>query len=418
MYKEIDCCRICSNKNLTPILHLGEQYLTGIFPKKADENLTKGPLELVKCSPVSDEDCCGLVQLKHNYDLEEMYGDTYGYRSGLNQSMVKHLEGKIDKILDVVDVQENDLIIDIGSNDATLLKAYPKDFNLTLIGIDPSAEKFRAFYPEWIELITEFFPSDSLNGRLAGQKAHVITSIAMFYDLEEPLKFVQAVYDTLDDQGIWVFEQSYLPSMLDTLSYDTICHEHLEYYTVHQIKWMMDRIGFKIVDIELNDVNGGSFSCTVAKKGSYKFEENRELVNHYLNEERESGLNQMNIYHEFSDKVEKHKTELLQLLQELKEDGKTVLGYGASTKGNVLLQYCGITSDLLPFIAEINEDKFNSFTPGTKIPIRSENELREMKPDYFMVLPWHFKEHILRREKGFLEEGGHFLFPLPKIQIY
>lgn len=418
MYSEIESCRICSNKNLIPILHLGEQYLTGIFPKKVDKNLTKGPLELVKCSTTSDESCCGLVQLKHNYDLEEMYGETYGYRSGLNQSMVKHLESKINKILNIVEVQENDLIIDIGSNDATLLKAYPKDLNLTLIGIDPSAEKFRGYYPEWIELITEFFPSKFLDNRLSDKKARVITSIAMFYDLEEPMKFVQAVYDTLDDQGVWIFEQSYLPSMLDTLSYDTICHEHLEYYTVHQIKWMMDRIGFKIVDIELNNINGGSFSCTVAKKESNNFEENTELVNHFLNEEMETGLNQMKIYHEFTDKVKKHKTELVQLLRKLKEDGKTVYGYGASTKGNVLLQYCEITSELLPFIAEINEDKFNSYTPGTKIPIRSENELRALKPDYFMVLPWHFKENILQREKRYMDEGGHFLFPLPEIQIY
>ena len=249
MIKQIKACRICGNSNLISILHLGEQYLTGVFPKSKSTTLTKGPLQLVKCSSQNNEAACGLVQLNHSYDLGEMYGDTYGYRSGLNQSMVKHLQGKVAKIIGIVNLQKGDVVLDIGSNDATLLKAYANK-DIELFGVDPSAEKFRSYYTNNINLITEFFPSDSLLKRLGNKKAKIVTSISMFYDLEEPLKFVKAVQDIIDKDGVWVFEQSYLPNMLKTNSYDTVCHEHLEYYCVKQIKWMMDKIGFNIIDIK------------------------------------------------------------------------------------------------------------------------------------------------------------------------
>jgi 2-polyprenyl-3-methyl-5-hydroxy-6-metoxy-1,4-benzoquinol methylase len=416
MIKKIEACRICGNRELVSILHLGEQYLTGVFPKRKNVHLTKGPLELVKCFGKEGKNVCGLVQLNHSYDLEEMYGETYGYRSGLNQSMVRHLREKVSKVCSLVELKEGDVVIDIGSNDGTLLKAFPKK-GLELYGVDPSAGKFRDFYTEDITLYTEFFPSLSLSRKLAGKKAKVVTSISMFYDLEEPQKFVNAIKEVLHPEGIWVFEQSYLPTMLETSSYDTVCHEHLEYYCLRQIKWMMAAAGLKIVDVELNNVNGGSFSITVANLDSKKFNENIILIEEFQSNEKSGGFDGLGVYEEFKKKIQHHRADLVNLLSELKKDGKKVIGYGASTKGNVLLQYCGITTDLLSHIAEVNEDKFGAFTPGSQIPIISETEAKKMEPDYLLILPWHFKQSFLEREKEFLQSGGKLIFPLPLIEI-
>jgi hypothetical protein len=414
MIKEVSKCRICGNTGLVTVLDLGEQHLTGVFPKSENHNLTKGPLALVKC--MDGKNACGLLQLKHSYDLNEMYGDTYGYRSGLNQSMVRHLEGKVKKIEGLIEIKEGDVILDIGSNDATLLKAYGQK-RACLFGVDPSAEKFRSFYTDNISLITEFFPSQTFVKQLGSSKAKVVTSISMFYDLEQPLEFVKAIHDIIDTNGIWVFEQSYLPLMLKTNSYDTVCHEHLEYYCVAQIKWLMDKVGFNIIDIEMNDVNGGSFSVMVAKKESSVFKENTALVNQFLEQEAREGYNNLTTYSQFSNMVQSHRNDLVALLTKLKNEGKKVVGYGASTKGNVVLQYCGITKDLLPVIAEVNQDKFGAYTPGTLIPIISEAEAKKMNPDYYLVMPWHFKNNFLTREKDFLLNGGKFIFPLPHIEI-
>lgn len=416
MYTTINKCRICGNSNLISILNLGEQYLTGVFPKMKDKILTKGPLELVKCISNAKEDICGLVQLKHSYDLNEMYGDTYGYRSGLNHSMVKHLQNMVNKISGLVELKSGDIVIDIGSNDATLLKAYPNK-NVELYGVDPSAEKFRMHYTDNIKLITDFFPSKDFFKALGNKRAKVITSISMFYDLEEPLKFVKAVHEVININGIWVFEQSYMPLMLNTNSYDTVCHEHLEYYCMKQIKWMMDTVGFNIIDVEMNTVNGGSFSVMVAKKESTVFRENSKLVNRFLENEINKGYDKIETYKAFNKNVQKHKKQLITLLTNLKNEGKKVIGYGASTKGNVMLQYCGITTNLLPFIADVNEDKFGACTPGSLIPIISEMEAKKMNPDYFLVLPWHFKENFLMREKDYIQDGGGLIFPLPEIEI-
>ena len=263
MIKKISQCRICKNTQLTPILDLGTQMLTGVFPtEKNTQTVTSGPLRLVKCC---GEKACGLVQLEHSYDLAEMYGLNYGYRSGLNKSMVDHLHGKIAKILQAIELKSGDLVIDIGSNDSTSLQAYPKNV-ATLVGIDPTGIKFHQYYPEHIDLIPDFFSADLVTKKYPGRKAKVITSFSMFYDLEDPMAFMQEIAQVLADDGIWVFEQSYMPTMLKTNSFDTVCHEHLEFYALKQIQFMVERAGLHIVDVELNETNGGSFSITVRKK--------------------------------------------------------------------------------------------------------------------------------------------------------
>lgn len=409
MYKTIEKCRICGNPNLAEVVNLGEMMLTGVFPRSKDKSVTSGPLSLVKC--IGPSHTCGLLQLKQSYDLRELYGLNYGYRSGLNKSMVDHLHGKVKKIRSMVELEDNDLIIDIGSNDGTTLAAYPSD-GLDLVGIDPIGVKFKDFYKSHIKLISDFFSKNILVKNCKGKKAKIVTSFSMFYDLESPLSFMQEVCDVLDDEGIWVFEQSYMPAMLKTNSFDTICQEHLEYYALKQINWMADKAGLKIINIEFNDINGGSFSVVVAKKTSHYSEaSNLEKV---LEQERKAGFDDLLPYVEFSNNIDKTKQELLGFIKKVKGKGKKIFGLGASTKGNVILQYCGITQQDIPLIGEVNVEKFGAYTPGTFIPIISEEALLANGPDYLLVLPWHFKEFFLKIQKF---NGIKLVFPLPQLEV-
>lgn len=415
MFQAIQRCRVCGNPTLPTLLHLGEQYLTGVFPRSTDAALTCGPLELVKCHGPLGGGHCGLVQLRHSYDLAEMYGDNYGYRSSLNRSMVQHLGERVAGLLKLVPPRPDDLIIDIGSNDGTLLSFYPTG-GPTLLGIDPTAAKFRAFYRKDIDVITNFFSAEAVRRQVGSRQARIITSIAMFYDIEDPLAFVREIAQVLADDGVWHFEQSYLPAMLQATAYDTICHEHLEYYGLTQIQWMMTRCGLRIIDVEFNDTNGGSFAVTVAKPNS-PHAVDMPAIAAALQREEAMGLADLAPYEAFAGRTVAHKRDLLDALAQLRAHGNKVLGYGASTKGNVILQYCGITPRDLPAIADVNPDKDGCFTPGTWIPIISEEAAKRMKPDCFLVFPWHFRQNLLRREEAFLKAGGRMLFPLPQIQF-
>ena len=413
-YKDIQCCRICGNLDLDLIIELGDMALAGVFPKTSEEEVPVGPLTLVKCRESPSGDFCGLVQLREIYDPNMMYGHNYGYRSGLNRSMVEHLHNKVKNILKHITLKPEDIVVDIGSNDSTLLQAYPKE-KVTLVGFDPTGQKFRKYYPEHITLFDDFFDSKIFKTNFKDRKARVITSIAMFYDLDEPLKFVKEIFDILSDDGIWVFEQSYLPFMLEVNAFDTICHEHQEYYRLKEIHWMMKKVGFKIVDIEFNKVNGGSFSVTVAKSGS-SFPEAPDLAK-LLTKEENQGLNTNKPYDEFRNRIYKFKSDLRQVIDKINHEKSLILGYGASTKGNILMQFVGITIKDIPYIGEVNPDKFGCYTPGTLIPIISEDEARKMKPDYFFVFPWHFKDFIMGKERKKSDKGYSFLFPLPSIEI-
>jgi len=413
MYREIHQCRICGNPELELILDLGMQALTGFFPK-APMEVERGPLELVKCNTATQRDACGLVQLRHSFAPEQMYGDAYGYRSGLNRSMVQHLQEKATEIRKVVPLSGGDVVVDIGSNDGTLLAALNTP-GVELVGMDPSATKFAEFYPPHARRIPEFFSAKRYFQEVGPHPAKVVTSIAMFYDLDSPLQFMRDVFEVLADDGIWVFEQSYLPGMLAMNSYDTICHEHLEYYALKQVLWMADKVGFEIIGLEFNPVNGGSFSVTAAKKKMMR--PISAAIPKVLRQENELGLDGRKPYEAFAKRVHRHRTELVERLTKMNALGLRVFGYGASTKGNVLLQYCEITSNMVQCIAEVNPDKFGAYTPGTLIPIVSESEARARKPDVFLVLPWHFRDNIVEREKSFLSGGGKLLFPLPTIEL-
>jgi NDP-4-keto-2,6-dideoxyhexose 3-C-methyltransferase len=414
-YSEISKCRACENTNLVTVLNLGLQALTGVFPKALAEDVPKAPLELVKCSSRDGTSKCGLVQLRHSCKPQDMYGANYGYRSGLNSSMVMHLKRKAEQIKQLIALSPGDFVIDIGSNDSTFLQAMFEP-GVTAVGIDPTGNRFRSYYPEHIQLIPDFFSAERFLTEYRGQRAKVVTSFSMFYDLEDPINFMRDVASILSDDGIWVFEQSYLPLMLERTAYDTICHEHLEYYGLRQILYMAGRAGLRIIDVETNDINGGSFSVVAAKDASSHVT-NQAAVERLQGAETELGLESLNVFEQFSGRISNHRADLRRFLDDSRDRKLRVMGYGASTKGNVILQYCGITVQDIPYIAEVNEDKFGAFTPGTKIPIISEQEARRLSPDAFLVLPWHFRDHILRRERHFIESGHSIVFPLPTVEV-
>ena len=409
--REIAACRWCGNVRLESILSLGVQHLTGVFPRSPHDTVTSGPLELVKCMGAN---ACGLVQLRHTYDSSEMYGDNYGYRSGLNQSMVRHLERTAQAILTRHPCPAGSIVLDIGSNDGTLLSFMPIDADR--VGMDPTIAKYGQYYDTGIQAIPEFFSASAFRSHQGGRRAEIVTSIAMFYDLDDPLAFVRDIAEVLSPTGIWYFEQSYLPTMLEQNAYDTICHEHLEYYALNQIQRMLARCGLRVIDVQLNAVNGGSFAVTACHAGS-PHRPNTERIEALSSRERSAQLDLLAPYQAFAARVTAHRERLLATIADIQRNGDTILGYGASTKGNVILQYCGLSTAEIPAIAEVNPDKYGAFTPGTHIPIISEAEAHARHPDYLLVMPWHFRDNLIQREATYLKRGGKMLFPLPDISV-
>lgn len=409
MYETINKCRVCGNHELEVVFNLGVQALTGVFPKSKDAEAISGPVELVKCSGLG---CCGLVQLKQSYDTSAMYGFNYGYRSGLNPSMVKHLQEKVAKLVMAGILDEGDLVIDIGSNDATTLRAYPSG-RYQLVGIDPTGEKFSSYYPDEIKLVSDFFDGNVVKRELGDVKAKIITSFSMFYDLENPVTFASDVEKVLADDGIWVMEQSYLPEMLKTNSFDTICHEHLEFYGLKQIQYIADKVALKIRDVEFNSVNGGSFSVELVKAASNQ-NCNHEKIEEILRMEENLGLDNGIAFSEFRARVDDEREKFLTFLHQCEADGKKVAALGASTKGNVVLQYYDLNERNIVEIGEINEEKFGCFTPGSKIPMVPEQQMLDNNPDYILILPWHFKDFFVSLKSL---KGRKLVFALPNFEI-
>ena len=404
---KINSCRSCGSKKLNPAFNLGLQKLTGIFPKLKGDYVPSGSLALVFCKH------CTLLQLHNSFNPDTMYGQNYGYMSSLNSSMISHLKNKAKKISKLMNLKSNDVVVDIGSNDGTFLSFFSN--KLKLIGVDPTIKKLSSYYRKDIVKIPNFFSALEFKKKIT-KKVKVVTSISMFYDLENPIKFAEDIHEVLDKNGIWHLEQSYMPMMLKNNSYDTICHEHLEYYSLKSIKYIFDKVGFKIIDLEFNDINGGSFSIVVAKKNS-KFKEVPKIIDWLLYKEELYKYNELSSFKHFFENVKKHKKIFRDLLLNLKDMKKKVIGYGASTKGNVILQFCNIDKKLLPYIADVNEFKHGRYTPGSEIEIIPETEALKMNPDYFLVLPWHFKNFILNKEKKFLSKDKKIIFPLPDIEI-
>lgn len=400
-------CRSCGKNGLLELVNLGDIHLSGHFVE-FDQSIGYGELALLGCF---DGEGCGLVQLSTSYDQSMLYGSNYGYRSGLNPSMSDHLAQKVSKIMSTWNPNSDDLIIDIGSNDGTTLAHYPASFS-QLNGVDPTAKKFSRFYAPHIKYFPSFF-SEGLVASLGwAGKAKVVTSFSMFYDLPSPLAFMRDVRNVLKEDGVWISEQSYLGAMLEAKSFDTICHEHLEYYSLAIIIKMAEEAGLKVIDCEFNDVNGGSFSFTAMRASSPVQVGDSVLA--ALEFEKSLGLEDPKTFAKFQRDIDIQVRNLRELLEQLKVEGQRVAALGASTKGNVLLEYAKVDRSLIAAIGDVNPDKWGKVTPGTKIPIKDEESLLADGYDYYVVLPWHFREFFLDKFTG---SGLRLIFPLPQVSL-
>jgi SAM-dependent methyltransferase len=410
-----ETCRVCGSAALNSVIDLGDQYLQGSFVKPGKElpPTRKIPMRLVRCDPMKSERACGLLQMEYTVPPEILYS-AYWYRSGTNETMRAHLRDLAKDVTYRLG-KPAACVLDIGCNDGTLLDYFPKSFQK--YGIDPSdvAQTIQGD----IQVVQDIFPSEELNGKLRGQNVDIICSIAMFYDLENPVDFVRGIKKLLATDGMWIFEMSYMPTMLQMNSYDTICHEHLEYYSLSVIEYILKQSDLKIFDVSLNTINGGSIRCYATHRDTFKYKNDGHLQNIKALRQTEFDLelDTDKPYKHFQDRINVHKEQLNTLLKKLKKEGKKIHIYGASTKGNTILQWCGLDNRIIDFAAERNPDKYGALTLGTEIPIISEAQSRAMNPDYYLVLPWHFKEEFIEREKDMLKRGVKLIFPLPTIEI-
>lgn len=407
MYAEISNCRACKSPRLKEVFDLGESALSGRFPEPGEADAPVGPVKLMLCEE------CGLGQLAHEYEQDELYRHNYGYRSGINATMSEHLAKLVKDVLGRRSLAPGDVVLDIGSNDATLLNCY-QNSGIQRIGMDPTIAQYGEYYSDDILAVADYFSADNFAAISSG-KAKIITSIAMFYDLADPNKFVSDIAASLAEDGLWVLELCYAKRMIEMNAFDTVCHEHATYYGLEQISKMVVPHGLRVCDVSFSDVNGGSFRIFVCHQGAdFPVSEN---VENALIEESEFGLGSAAKYIEFREHVDAQMESLRKLVNSLKDEGKTICAYGASTKGNILLQYCGFTSGEIEAVADRNPVKWGRRTPGTNIPIISEEDARAQHPDYFLVLPWHFRDEFIEREADYLSGGGRMIFPLPILEV-
>ncbi len=410
-------CRICGSENLTSILNLGDQYFANYSSKSNDvvPFKEKMPLELIRCDRSIDPKSCGLVQLKHTTPSNLMY-DRYFYRSGINETMTDNLNEIVQQAISKIDLVSDDFVIDIGCNDGTLLQNY-KQLPVKSVGFDPAKNMAQFSKKSGATIITEFFSADEFIKNFGNDKAKIITSIAMFYDLENPNKFVEDISKILHSDGVWVLELSYLPLMLSENAFDTIVHEHLEYYHLSVLEYLLSKFNLKVVDVFLNDINGGSFRVFVQHENKLVNKESLKRITELREKEKNLKLDTNEPFSAFINRVNSEKEKLVAFMKNEISSGKIFHCYGASTKGNTLLQFYNLDSKSIQFIADRNPDKWGRRTIGTDIPIISEEESHSLNPDYYLVLPWHFIREFKEREKNYLKNGGKLIVPLPKFTV-
>ncbi len=404
-------CRLCYSTKLKNVLSLGNLYVSDFVHKNRDG--LRAPLDLVVC------DECLLVQLKHTTVNPEKLYRTYWYKSGMNKTMINALSDITIKIEKSINFNKEDIVLDIGANDGTLLRSY-SNRHLVRVGFEPARNLIPEAEVDNDMIINNFFNYKEFVKNYPHKKAKVITSIAMFYDLEEPNIFVNDIVKTLDQHGIWVIQMAYLPLMLKFNAFDNICHEHIEYYSLLSLENLLRRHHLVVFDVELNDVNGGSFRIYVKHKSNKQiipFPNANSRIKDLRDKEKESGLETIKPYKEFEGRVLALKEKCVSFIKEAVKKKSTIAVYGASTKGNTLLQFYGLTSKHIKNAAERNPSKWGLKTVGSGIPIVSEVEVRAQKPDYLLILPWHFLKEFMDREQEFLKYGGHFIVPLPEFKI-
>ncbi len=399
-------CRSCKKKNLKKLFSLGDMCFTGKFPRKG-QVIEKKPIAVVICFD------CKLVQLNHTFDLKYLYGPDYGYRTGINKTMLNHVKSVAKKLTKKTKLKRNESVLDIASNDGSLLNFYKND--IFTVGIDPILKKYIDQYKNINIKISDFFSAKKIEKKTK-KKFKIITALSVFYDSTDPNKFLIDAKKLLHKKGIFLLEFADLASIIKNKMFDTICHEHLEYYSSEVMINLCKKNGLRVFDIKSNDINGASKQYFVCHENSH-YKNNNSVLNKVLNFERSLQLTREKTFTKFIKSINQSRKKLHGLLKKYKKLGKKIHGYGASTKGNVLLQYFNIDNQMIDFMAERNKNKFNLYTPGTNIKIISEVLSRFNKPDYYLVLPWHFKKEILSREKLMIKKGTKFIFPLPKLEI-
>ena len=394
-------CRNCKAKNFSNLFSLGNLSFTGKFSLKKNKKIPKDYISLIKCNN------CQLVQLDRSFNSKYLYGLDYGYRSGINLTMTNHLKLISKKLTKLSKLKKNDFVLDIASNDGTLLNTY-KIKGIKTVGIDPILKKYNKFYKNINFKISNFFSHKVIKKKLkADQKFVIITACAVLYDISNIID---------EKRGIFYLEFQDLLSIIQNNLFDTICHEHLEYYSFEVISKMLKANNLKLLDVTKNNINGGSLSLIIShNKSRYNVKVKR--IDKILKEEKKFRLNKVATFKNFFKKIQKQKLKLNKILHNLAKKKQIIHGYGASTKGNVLLQYFGISRKIVPMIADRNPEKTDLYTPGTSIRIVSENYSRNILPNYYLVLPWHFKKEILSRERKIRKNGTKFIFPLPKLEI-
>jgi len=405
---KITSCRNCKSKYFSKLFTLGKMCFTGKFPKNLTTNIPKVVISLIMCKS------CKLVQLDRNFNPEYLYDTNYGYRTGINATMTQHVNGVVKESIKIVKLKKKDSVLDIASNDGTLLNFYKK--NIFRVGIDPLIKKYKNQYKNINFGIQEFFSYKAIQKKKINKKFKIITALSMFYDLPNPNKFLEDVKKVLDKEGIFVLEHADLLSIIKNCQFDTICHEHLEYYSTKVIIELMNKNELRVFNLKANTINGGSMRYYVCHKDS-KYKNNYKKINKILREEIKFKLDKPDTFNDFFKLINAQKKKLLKLINKIIKKKEIIHGYGASTKGNVLLQYFGISSNKIKYIADRNPQKVNLYTPGTKIKIVSESFSRMCKPNYYLVLPWHFKKEIILREKRAIKNGSKFIFPLPKMKV-
>ena len=395
-------CKNCKSKKLRKIIFLGKQPISSHFYSNKKKNLSQYPLDLYECI------ICKLVQFKSLPKLDDMYGLNYGYRTSLSPLMIQHMKNKYLKLKK--NIKKNSNILDIGCNDGTFLNFFSRHKNINLFGIDPSSEKFRKFHNKKTNLVVDYFSKKNINRNFGNLKFDLISSFAMFYDIEDPNSFCRDIKNLLSNNGKWILELSYFPLLLENLTYDQICHEHVTYYSLTTFEKIIKKNGLKLIDFNLNEINGGSIEITCAKKSS-KISQNLKKINSLKKYETKISSKS---YENFNLRVDNVKKNINLFL---KSNKGNVIGYGASTKGNIVLNHCEIDSSTLPYICDANPYKFGRYTPGTNIKIISKSEMRKKKPKYLLVLIWSFRKEVIRQEKNFILKGGKLVFHLPMFHI-
>ncbi len=404
-------CRVCNKKDLEPIVSLGQQYLIN-FLESPNQRILKAPLDLVLCN--KKEGGCGLIQLKHTVPGDLLYRK-FWYKSGVNQSMKDALVDISKNAQKFVLLNEGDIVVDIGANDGTLLRSYGAK-NLSLIGFEPATNLIEDAKVGTTLIINDFFNYNAFKKEFPNKKAKIITSIAMFYDLEEPNNFVYDIVKTLDDNGVWVIQMNYLLSMLENNAFDNIVHEHLEYYSLSSLQYLLEKHNLEVFEVELNEINGGSIRTYIKHKSCKKYPISKK-ISEILEYEKKIGLDGNEPYQKFAKRISNLRKKTYEFIKNEVSKGKIIYIYGASTRGNTLLQYYNLDKQLIKAAADRNSMKWGKEIAGTGIPIISEEQARNDNPDYFLVLPWYFIDEFKIRESEFLKKGGKMIVPLPDFKI-